>query len=140
MKTTVNLSASFCFLDFLLIRCEFHIMHPNSTHLPAPHLSPLPLHTFIPKGNRKQKQKQRKHQNQQTEHHRTVEVEAAGVCLGIYQLVTKGSVRPFILSQKINGEMWRRRGRPGAEELGSNCSGRFQLYFLGPEQSFLAFR
>lgn len=69
MKTTVNLSASFSFLDFLLIRCEFHIMHPNSTNLPAPHLSPLPLHTFIPKGNRKQKQKQTPKSTNRTSSH-----------------------------------------------------------------------
>ena len=48
---------SFSF-NFLLILCEFPIMHPNRTHLPSPCVHPPPLQPPFQKKIKKQKQKQ----------------------------------------------------------------------------------
>lgn len=41
------------FLNFVLILCKFHILHPKSTHIPAPLYPPSALATSIQKERKK---------------------------------------------------------------------------------------
>ena len=43
----------FSFFNFLLVPCEFLIMHPNSTPLPLPVYPPSTLATSLPRGGKK---------------------------------------------------------------------------------------